>query len=64
MKLESGNYCWNMSPEQYVRAVVANVEEDLARSGKRLPSKYVRSISSNYVPCLEDSPDVVAGGLK
>ena len=37
MKLESGKYCWTMLPEKYVKAAVSNVEEDLARSGKRLP---------------------------
>ena len=25
-KLESGNYCWTMSPEKYVKAAVTNVE--------------------------------------
>ena len=29
MKLESGKYCWTMLPEQYVKASVKNVEEDL-----------------------------------
>ena len=37
MKLESGKYCCTMSPGQYVNAAVTNMEEDLARSGKRLP---------------------------
>ena len=56
MKLESGNYCWIMSPEQYVKLAVTSVEEDLARSGKRFPSKYVMPLSSNYAPWLEDLP--------
>ena len=25
MKLDSGNYCWTMSPEQYMKAAVTNV---------------------------------------
>ena len=37
MNLYSGKYCWIMSPEQYVKASVTNVEEDLVRSGKILP---------------------------
>ena len=37
MKLDSGKYCWIMFPEQYVKAVVTNVEEDLARIGKIFP---------------------------
>ena len=35
IKFDSGKYCWTMSTEQYVKAAVTNVEEDLARSGKR-----------------------------
>ena len=26
IKFESGKYCWNISPEQYVKAAVTNVE--------------------------------------
>ena len=25
IKFESGKYCWNISPEQYVKAAVTNV---------------------------------------
>ena len=39
INLESGNNFCTMSPEQYVKAAVANVEENLARNGKILPSK-------------------------
>jgi hypothetical protein len=31
MSLDDGETCWTMSPEQYVRAAVANSEEDLAK---------------------------------
>ena len=55
MKLESGKYCWNMSKEQYVKAAVTDLEEDLSRSGKIFPSKCVRPLLRNYVPWLEDS---------
>ena len=60
MKLESGKYCWNVLPEQYVKVAVTNVEEDLARNGKRLPSKFVTLLSRNNAPWLEDSPDMMA----
>ena len=56
MKLKSDKYCWTMSPKQYVKAKVKNVEEYLARSGKRLPSKCVKPLLSNYLPWLEDYP--------
>ena len=64
MKLKSGNYCWNMSPEQYVKAAVTNIEEDLARSGKILLSKCVPSLLRNYAPWLEDSPELMADGVQ
>ena len=64
MKLESGKYCWSMSPEQYVKAEVTNIEEDLARSGKRLPSKCVMPISSNHAHWMEDLPDLMADGVQ
>ena len=64
MKLESGEYCWTIFPEQYVKAAVKNVVEDLARSGKRLPPKCVTPISTNYAPWLEDSPELMAYGVQ
>ncbi len=50
MSLDNGKMCWTMSPEQYVKAAVNNVEEDLAKHGKRLPSKCVTPFSCNYAP--------------
>jgi hypothetical protein len=37
-KNAGGTKCWTMSPEKYVNASVKNVEETLAKEGKRLPS--------------------------
>ena len=64
MKLEIGKYCWTMSPEQYLKAGVTNVEEDLTRSGKRLPLKCVTLFSRNYAPWLEDFLDLMADGVQ
>ena len=64
MKLESGKYCWTMSPEQYVKAVVTNVEEDLSSSGKRFPSKFFTPLSGNYALLLENSPDLMADDVQ
>ena len=64
MKLESGKYYWTISPEQYVKAAVTNVEEDLARSGKRFPSKCVTPLSSNYAPWLDDSLEIMADDVQ
>ena len=64
MKLDNGKYCWTMLPEQYLKAAVTNVEEDLARSGKRLSFKCVTPLLSNYAPWLEDYPELVADKVK
>jgi hypothetical protein len=64
MSLDNGKMCWTMSPEQYLKAAVANVEEDLARHGKRLPSKGVTPFSCNYAPWLEETPELKADGIQ
>jgi hypothetical protein len=64
MLLGYGETCWTMSPEQYVKAVVTNVEDDLAKHGKRLPSKCVTPFSCNYAPWLEEMPELKADGVQ
>jgi hypothetical protein len=64
MTLDDGTTCWTMSPEQYVKSAVANVEEDLAKQGRRLPPKCVTPFSSNYAPWLETSPELKADGVQ
>ena len=64
MKLESGKYYWTMLTEQYGKAAVANVEEVLAKSGKRLTLKCVTSILSNHAPWLEDSPELMEDSVQ
>jgi hypothetical protein len=64
MTLSDGKVCWTMSPEQYVKAAVNNVEEDLAKHGKRLPSKCVTPFSCNYAPWLEETPELKADGVQ
>ena len=57
-------FFWTMSPEQYVKAAVTNVEEDLAMSENRLPSKCFTLLLINYAPWLEDPPDLIADGVQ
>ena len=64
MKFYSGKYCWIMSPEQFLKAAVTNVEEDLARSDKRFLSKYSTPFLKNYAPSLEDSTELIADSVK
>jgi hypothetical protein len=63
MTLADGKTCWTMSPELYVKAAVANVEEDLPKQGRRLPPKCVTPFSSNCAPWLEDSQELKADGV-
>jgi hypothetical protein len=65
MALENGKTCWSMSAEQeYVKAAVSNVEESLAKSGRRHPPRCVTPFSSNYTLWLEKSPELKADGVQ
>jgi hypothetical protein len=61
MSLDNGKTCWTMSPEQYAKAAITN---DLAKHGKRLPSKCVTPFSCNYAPWLEETPELKADGVQ
>ena len=64
MKLESGKYYCTMLPEQYVKAVVPGIQEDLTRSGNRLPPKCAKPLSENYATWQEDSPELMVDGVQ
>jgi hypothetical protein len=64
MNLASGKTCWTMLPKLHVKAAVANVKGDLAKNGRRLPSKCVTPFSSNYAPWLEDTAELKADGVQ
>jgi hypothetical protein len=53
-----------MAPEQYVKAAVHNIEEDLARKGKRLPVKCVTPFSCKYASWLEMTVELKANGVQ
>ena len=64
MKLDNGKYCWTILLEQYVKAAVINVEKDIARSGKRFPSRCVTPLLSNFAPWLEDYLELMVDGVQ
>jgi hypothetical protein len=64
MSLDNGKWCWTMSPEQYVKSAVANVEERLAKSGRRLPGKCITPFSCNYAPWMETTAELKADGVQ
>ena len=58
----SGAKCWTLSSEKYVKMAVANVEQKLAKSGLRLPSKCVTPFTSNYHPSEDVTRELDAQG--
>jgi hypothetical protein len=64
MTLDNGETCWTASPEQRLKAAVTNVEEDLTKHGRRLPSKRATPLSRNHAPWLEESQEPKADGAQ
>ena len=64
MMMSDGYNCWSMSPEKYVKSAVANVEEKLVKSEKRLPSRCNTYLKPGYRPEMDDSYELKADGLQ
>ena len=64
MTTDDGRVCWMMSSNQYCKAAVANVEEKLEKTNKRLPTKCVAPLISGYKPELDTSAELKAHGLQ
>ena len=55
---------WTMSSEKYVKAAIENIEQTLAESIQRLPTKCRTPFSSGYRPELDTSPELKTEGLQ
>ena len=55
MMMSDGSNCWSMSSEKHVKAAVANVEEKLSKSEKRLPICCNTPLKPGYRPEMDDS---------
>ena len=53
-----------MSSEKYVKAAVANVEEKLSKSDKRLPSRCNTPLKPRYRPEMDGSCELKDDGLQ
>ena len=53
-----------MSSEKYVKAAIENIEQMLAESNQRLPTKCRTPLSSGYRPELDTSPESKTQGLQ
>ena len=60
----SGEKCWAMSSEKYVRSAVINVEERLSKSECRLPSKCDTPMATTYNPDEDVSKELNADRLQ
>ena len=59
-----GVECWVMSSEKYVKAAIQNLEEQLHKVNKRLPTKCYTPLASGYRPELDVSTELNADGLQ
>ena len=50
---DEGRECWAISPDDYLRAVLEDVEEDLRKKGLKLRGKAFRPYDSNYLPEMD-----------
>jgi len=64
MDVGNGVECWSMSAAKYCKSAVDNVQEELAKQGRRLPSKCVSPLSSNYTPETDTSEELKADGIQ
>ena len=60
----SGTQCWTLSSEKYVKTAVANVEEKLAKSRLKLPSKCAMPFVTGYHPSEDTSKELDAEGMR
>ena len=64
MDNEHGDSCWAMSSDKYCRAMVKNIEDDLAKKGLRLPSKCRLPLANGYKPELDCTAELKADGIQ
>ena len=55
---------WTMSSQKYVKAAIDNMEEVLAKTDQRSPTKCGTRLKSGYQPELDTSPELKQDGLQ
>jgi hypothetical protein len=63
-KLINGIKCWTMTADDYVRTAVKNVEDKLAISNTRLPSRCATPLSTGYRPEIDTTNELNAQGTQ
>ncbi len=56
--LNNGVEAWSFSSSQYVQAAVKNVEEYLAKEGRKLPRRAASPFTANYRPETDTSSEL------
>ena len=54
---------WTMSSTDYIKAAIANVEEQLNKRGKKLVTKAPTPMTTNYYPEMDTSPELDPNGI-
>ena len=62
-KDQDGYECWAMSSDDYVKAAVAEVMEDLEKKGLKLKGKAFRLFQSAYCPELDVTEELDETGI-
>ena len=58
----SGSECWAMSSDEYVKAVVTDVAEDLEKQGLKLKGKAYCPYEAGYCPEMDVTPELNEAG--
>ena len=56
--LENGTQCWSFSSSQYVQNAVKNVEDQLHKTGEKLPTRVRSPWPTNYRPESDITPEL------
>ena len=60
----SGTKCWTLSSEKYIKTAVATVEQKLAESNLRLPTKCLNLLPTGYHPSEDTTRELDAEGTR
>ena len=60
----NGRTCWTMSSVDYINAAVTNVEEGLAKKGRKLDLKETTPMNSTIVVELDTSDELDEKGIQ
>jgi hypothetical protein len=63
-KTMNGVTCWTMTSDDYVNNAIKNIEERLAKSGQKLPTRCNTPLASGARPETDVSTELSAAGIQ